>query len=149
LAVQSNSTGLFYQRGGDLLVATNGLSVGYHFEIGSGNNNAEAVYYTDGGTARFETQLRLLSGGSSVNPCYAELTVADDAVVEAGSTVYLRSPDTTLGGRTAVNLNRGGTLRAPALLQGKSGVSGLNGDGGTLELMRSSEYATLFEGCTR
>ena len=146
LAVQSNSTGLFYQRGGDLLVATNGLSVGYHFEIGSGNNNAEAVYYTDGGTARFETQLRLLSGGSSVNPCYAELTVADDAVVEAGSTVYLRSPETTLGGRTAVNLNRGGTLRAPALLQGKSGVSGLNGDGGTLELMRSSEYATLFEG---
>ena len=146
LAVQSNSTGLFYQRGGDLLVATNGLTVSYHFEIGSGNNNAEAVYYADGGTARFETQLRLLSGGSGVNPCYAELTVADDAVVETDSTVYLRSPDTTFGGRSAVNLNRGGTLRAPVLLQGKNGVSGLNGDGGALELMRSSEYATLFEG---
>jgi len=147
LAVQANSTGLFYQRGGDLLVTTNEQAVGCHFEIGSGNNNAEAVYYADGGTARFGTQIRLLSGagGSGVN-CYAELTVADAAVVETDSVIYLSSPAITSGGHSALNLNRGGTLRALALQPGKSGDTDLNGDGGTLELMRSTEHGTLFEG---
>jgi len=146
-AVQANSTGLFYQRGGELNVTTNALvPAAYHFEIGSGNNNAQAVYYSDGGVARFETQIRLLAGGtSSANPSYAELTVDKAGVIESGSTLYLRSPTTTFSGaRSAVNLNRGGTLRVPAVERGTGGRSALNSDGGTLDVVRSSELSSLF-----
>jgi len=147
LAVQANSTGLIYQRGGELNVTIDPLvSAVYHFEIGSGNNGAQAIYYADGGVAHIETQVRLLSGGTAnANPSYAELTVDKTAVVESINTFYLRSSTTTFSGaRSAVNLNRGGTLRVAAVERGASGRSALNSDGGTLDVVRSSELSTLF-----
>jgi hypothetical protein len=146
LAVQANSTGMLYQRGGEMAVATNDASIVYHFEICSGNNNAVAVYYADGGTARFGSRVILLSGaGSNSNPSYGELTVDRDGVVEVDDTVYLRSPSTTYAnGISAINLNRGGTLQVRNLTRGNSGSSALNGDGGTLLMSNSSELTALF-----
>jgi autotransporter-associated beta strand protein len=148
LAVQANSTGLFYQRGGALRVPTNALSaVVNFFEVCSANNNAHAVYYADGGTATFEVSVRMLAGaGANSSPSYAEFTLEDDAVAESGQTFYLRSPSATYSAAvSALNLNRGGTLRIPNLLRGNSGRSALNADGGTLELVRASELTTLFQ----
>lgn len=161
LAVQANSTGLFYQRGGELYVLTNGLmSTTNHFEIGSGNANTRAVYYADGGYAKFDVQVRLLSGASvGSSPTYAELTIDGDAVVEQMGTFYVRQSSASFSsGVTAVNLNRGGTLRLANLENGTNSGSGrkaLNADGGVLEFIRSSELdltasrnlaATMYEG---
>jgi len=146
LAVQANSTGLFHQRGGELFVATNAASITYHFEIGSGNNNAFGIYYADGGLSHFSSRIILLSGaGSNSNPSYGELTVDGRAVVEVNETVYLRSPSTTYAnGESAINLNRGGTLQVRNLTRGLSGKSNLNGDGGVLAMANAGELATLF-----
>lgn len=144
LAVQAGSTGLFYQRGGVLLVQTNELNITYQFEICSANNNAEAVYYADGGEAHIEPRIYLLSGSTGTLPSYAELTVADGALVHTYGTVNLRSASARPG-RAVVNLNRGGTLRTTVLQRDSAGDNCLNGDGGVLEIERETEITTLFD----
>ncbi len=145
LAVQVGSTGLFYQRGGELWAASNGVFDVFFFDVGSGNNNAAAVYYADGGVAHIGMHIRLLSEVStSASASYGELTVDKAGVVQADGTVYLRSTANTSAGTAVVNLNRGGTLRALNIARGKSGgPSCLNGDGGVLEMANSGALSTF------
>ena len=146
MAAHADSTGLFYQRGGEIYVGTNNLTAGYPFEIGSAASNSAAIYYADGGGARFRYAIRLLSGSGSIQPSYGELTVDKAGVVEAGVTIQLRHASTVEGGTSAINLNRGGILRTPDLIRGKDtgGPSYLNGDGGTLAMINTAEVSDLF-----
>ncbi|MFO7936860.1 MAG: hypothetical protein R6V06_04550 [Kiritimatiellia bacterium] len=147
LCVKSGSTGLFYQRGGEFLVNTNGAAANNHFDICGGYDGTEGIYYADGGSSFFDMQLKLLSEISSpMANTYAELTVDDDALVENTSTVYLRSPThESENGTAVVNLNRGGTLKTHEIKHGHSGgLSRLNADGGVLDLVQSYENTALF-----
>jgi|GEM_PF-5696437 len=151
LAVNANSTGLLYQRGGAISAATNDYSSTYFFEIGGGRDNSAAVWYADGGVARIVMDVRLLSGASSESTAvsYNELTVDGAGVVETpGNRVYLRAPSLTYGvGVSALNLVRGGTLRTVNVLRGNAsggtGTSYLNADGGVLEAINPTENTTF------
>ncbi|MDA3925962.1 MAG: hypothetical protein PF904_14795 [Kiritimatiellae bacterium] len=146
LCVKDDSTSLFYQRGGQLQVNTNGVLADYHFDICGGYDGTEGVYYADGGSSWFDVHIKLLSEASSSSAdSYAELTVDGDAVVKSTRAVYLRSTTHLSTGTAVVNLNRGGTLCAASITRGHSGgQSYLNGDGGVLDLVRTSELTTLF-----
>jgi autotransporter-associated beta strand protein len=153
LAVQANSTGLFYQRGGELTAAANGKNGDFFFEIGSGNNNAAGIYYADGGVARVGIEIRLMASTGNVNsPSYNELSISGAGVVETPERVYLRSNNLTYGGDSMLNLNRGGLLKTFNLLLGMppsgSGASFLNFDGGTLELTNTNELSTFLSTVT-
>ena len=139
-----NTTGLFYQRGGVLYLGTNVVSTSYPLEICSAASNSAAIYYADGGVGYIRHAIRMLSGAGTLNPSYGELTVDKAGVVEAGETVLMRNPSTTALGTSVINLNRGGTLRVPDLIRGRTagGPSYVNGDGGTLEI--TGAQATLF-----
>ncbi|HRR33756.1 MAG TPA: hypothetical protein P5026_06640 [Kiritimatiellia bacterium] len=151
LAVQNNATGLFYQRGGAMVAAANGLNGSFHFEIGSGKVNANALYYADGGVARIGVEIKILSGAESSDAItYNEMTVAGSAVVETPERVYLRANSQSYpNGASILNLNSGGLLRAYNVQLGRaatgSGYSFFNADGGCLELTNSGDVRGLLE----
>jgi hypothetical protein len=151
LAVNANSTGLFYQRGGLMIAETNDYSGSNLFDIGGGRDNSAAIWYADGGVARIVMDLRLLSGAGNEATAvsYNELTVDGAGVVETpGNRVYLRALSLIYDvGVSALNLVRGGTLRTVNVLRGRAsggtGTSYLNADGGVLEMTNPTEHTTL------